>query len=55
MNKFLKNGKLEKLNILFLQLYKNLTMLPNGEKPIWETQEVMTELQIVLELRNKPF
>ena len=30
-------------------------MLVNGEKPIWETQEVMTKLQIVLELRNKAF
>ena len=27
----------------------------NGEKPIWETQEVMTEFRIVLDLRNKTF
>ena len=27
----------------------------NGEKPIWETQEVMAELGIVLDLRTKTF
>ena len=27
----------------------------NGEKPIWETQEVMAELGIVLDLRTKMF
>ena len=27
----------------------------NGEKPIWETQEVMIEFRIVLNLRNKTF
>ena len=27
----------------------------NGEKPIWETQEVMAELGIVLNLRTKTF
>ena len=27
----------------------------NGEKLIWQTQEVMAELPIVLDLRNKRF